>query len=313
MKYRVMVEQRGTHSVGRMAEVLCVSRSGYHAWLSRPESRRELVEGELTEEIREIQREARRRYGSPRVMAALRRAGRRVGRKRVARIMKTNDLQARPKKRFRVTTKASASLPVAENVLARNFVVATVNTVWVSDITYIATTEGWLYLAVVMDLSSRRIVGWSMSSSLSTELVLRAFWMAVLTRRPPKGLVFHSDRGCQYASHGFRAALARAEMIQSMSRKGDCWDNAPSEAFFKTLKTELMDGGKAFCNRQAAKAAIFEYVEVFYNRKRLHSSIGNMTPAEFEEAIFGGSPSTTRPEKTTLRPATTAVSEASTA
>jgi putative transposase len=313
MKYRVMSEQRGAHSVGKMAEVLGVSRSGYHAWVGRPESRRERADGELTEEIREIQRGARRRYGSPRVTAALRRAGQRVGRKRVARIMRVNDLQARPKRRFRVTTKASASLPVATNVLARNFVVATVNTVWVTDITYIATTEGWLYLAVVMDLCSRRIVGWSMSSRLSTEVVLRAFWMAVLTRRPPKGLVFHSDRGCQYASHAFRAALAHAEMIQSMSRKGDCWDNAPSEAFFKTLKTELMDGGKAFSSRQAARAAIFEYVEVFYNRKRLHSSLVNLTPVEVEEAISGGSPSTTWPEKTRLRPATTAVSEASTA
>jgi putative transposase len=313
MKYRVMVEQRGAHSVGKMAEVLGVSRSGYHGWLSRPESRREKAEGELTEEIREIQRGARRRYGSPRVTAALRRAGRRVGRNRVARIMRANDLQARPKRRFRVTTKASASLPVAANVLARNFVVATVNTVWVSDITYIATTEGWLYLAVVMDLCSRRIVGWSMSSRLSTELVLRALWMAVLSRRPPKGLAFHSDRGCQYASRAFRGALNHCEMIQSMSRKGDCWDNAPSEAFFKTLKTELMDGGKAFSSRQEAKAAIFEYVEVFYNRKRLHSSLGNLTPVEVEEAISGGSPSTTRPEKTRLRPATTAVSEASTA
>lgn len=313
MKYRFMAEQRGAHSVGKMAEVLEVSRSGYHAWLTRPESRRRGAEGELTEEIRGIQKEAKRRYGSPRVTAALRRAGRRVGHNRVARIMRANDLQARPKRRFRVTTKASASLPVAENVLARNFFVATVNAVWVSDITYIATTEGWLYLAMVMDLSSRRVVGWSMSSRLSTDLVLRAFWMAVLTRRPSRGLLFHSDRGSQYASHAFRAALRHAGMIQSMSRKGDCWDNAPSESFFKTLKTELMDGGKAFSSRQAAKAAIFEYLEVFYNRRRLHSSTGNMTPVEFEELISRGSADPTHLEKTRLRPSTKAVSQASTA
>jgi transposase InsO family protein len=227
--------------------------------------------------------------------------------------MKENGLHARPKRRFRVTTKAKANLPVAENVLRRNFTVATMNAVWVSDITYIATTEGWLYLAMVMDLSSRRVVGWSMSTRLSTDLVLRAFWMAVLARRPPKGLVFHSDRGSQYAAHAFRAALRHTEMVQSMSRKGDCWDNAPSEAFFKTLKTELMEGGKAFSSRQAAKAAIFEYVEVFYNRRRLHSSLDYVTPVEFEEAISGGSPSATHPDKTSLRPATTAVSEASTA
>jgi len=313
MKYRFMAEQRGAHSVGKMAKVLEVSRSGYHAWVGRPASRRQGAEAKLTEQIREIQKEAKRRYGSPRVTAALRRAGRRVGHNRVARIMRKNDLQARPKRRFRVTTKASASLPVADNVLGRNFGVARVNTVWVSDITYIATTEGWLYLAVVLDLCSRRVVGWAMSSHLSKDLVLGAFWMAVLSRRPAKGLVFHSDRGSQYASHAFRGALRHAGAIQSMSRKGDCWDNAPRESFFNTLKTELMEGGKAFTSRQAAKAGIFEYVEVFYNRKRLHSSLGNVTPVEFEKALEGGCLDTTQPEKARLRPATKAVSEASTA
>jgi putative transposase len=190
MKYRFMAEQRGSHSVGKMAKVLKISRSGYYAWLGRPESRRQGAEAELTEEIREVQRKAKQRYGSPRVTAALRRAGRRVGHNRVARIMKENGLQARPKRRFRVTTKASESLPVAENVLGRNFGVATVNAAWVSDITYIATAEGWLYLAVVLDLCSRRVVGWSMGTHLSTELVLRAFFMAVVTRRPSTGLIF---------------------------------------------------------------------------------------------------------------------------
>jgi transposase InsO family protein len=313
MKYRFMAEQRGAHSVGKMAEVLEVSRSGYHAWLGRAASPRQGAEEQLTEEIREVQKHAKRRYGSPRVTAALRKAGRRVGHNRVARIMRKNDLQARPKRRFRVTTKASASLPVADNVLGRNFAVATANTVWVSDITYIATTEGWLYLAVVLDLCSRRVVGWAMSSRLSTELVLRAFWMAALTRRPAKGLMFHSDRGSQYASHAFRGALRHVGAIQSMSRKGDCWDNAPSESFFKTLKTELMEGGKAFRSRQAAKAAIFEYVEVFYNRQRLHSSLDNVTPVEFEEALDGGCLDTTHPQKTRLRLAMKLASEASTA
>lgn len=312
MKYRFMAAQRGAHSVGKMAKVLEVSRSGYHAWLGRAVSQRQGAEAELTEQIQEIQRQAKRRYGSPRVTAALRRAGRRVGHNRVARIMKKNGLQARAKRRFRVTTKASGSLPVADNVLGRQFGVAAVNRVWVSDITYLATTEGWLYLAVVMDLCSRRVVGWSMSSRLSTELVLRAFWMAVLSRRPAQGLVFHSDRGAQYASHAFRAALRQVGAIQSMSRKGDCWDNAPSESFFNTLKTELMQGGKAFSSRQAAKAAIFEYVEVFYNRQRLHSSLGNLTPVEFEEALEGGCLDTTQPEKTRLRPATKVVAGAST-
>lgn len=207
MKYRFMAEMRGAHSVGKMTQVLNVSRCGYHAWLGRAVSPRQGAEEELTEQIREIQRQAKRRYGSPRVTAALRRAGRQVGHNRVARIMKKTGLQARPKKRFRVTTQASASLPVADNVLGRNFTVAAVNRVWVSDITYLSTTEGWLYLAVVLDLCSRRVVGWSMSLRLSTELVLRTLWMAVLSRRPAKGLVFHSDCGSQYASQAFRGAL----------------------------------------------------------------------------------------------------------
>ena len=313
MKYGFMAEQWGAHSVGKMAKVLEVSRSGYYAWLGRPVSRRQGEETELTAEIHEVQRKAKSRYGSPRVTAALRKAGRRVGHNRVARIMRKNGLQARPKRRFRITTKASESLPVAENVVGRNFAVATVNTVWVSDISYIATVEGWLYLAVVLDLCSRRVVGWSMGTHLNTELVLRAFYMAALIRQPAKGLIFHSDRGCQYASHALRRALRNAGMIQSMSRKGNCWDNAPSESFFSTLKIELMEGGKAFRSRQEARAAIFEYVEVFYNRKRLHSSLGNMTPVEFEEIITGRCPTTTCPEKMRLRPSMKAVSEASTA
>jgi putative transposase len=313
MKYRVMARQRGAHSVGKMADVLGVSRSGYHAWVGRPESRRKHAERELEREIQGIQKKVKRRYGSPRVTAALRKAGRRVGHNRVARIMRENGLQARPKRRFRVTTKADPSAAAAENLLARNFAVPAVNRVWVSDITYIATTEGWLYLAVVLDLCSRRVVGWSMSSRLGTELVLRALWMAVLRRRPPKGLLFHSDRGSQYTSHAFRKDLEYAGMRQSMSRKGDCWDNAPSEAFFKSLKTELTEGGKAFAGREAAKVAIFEYVEVFYNRTRLHSFLDYMTPVEYEEAISGGYQDTTSPEKMRLRPSTEVVSQGSTA
>lgn len=287
MKYRFMKEQLGTHRVEKMAEVLGVSRSGYYAWLGRPESERDRANKDLAERIRQIQDRVKYRYGAPRMTAQLARDGSRVGHNRVARIMRENELQARTQRRYRSTTKASESAVAAENVLARGFVVSTTNTVWVSDITYIATAEGWLYLAVVLDLCSRRVVGWSMSSRLSTDLVLRAFWMAVLVRRPPKRLLFHSDRGSQYTSHAFRKALDRCGMVQSMSRRGNCWDNAPAEAFFSTLKTELMDG-KAFPSRQAAQAAIFEHMEVFYNRERLHSSLGNMTPVEYEEAVSGG-------------------------
>jgi putative transposase len=313
MKYRFMAGQRGAHSVGKMAEVLRVSRSGYHAWVGRGDSARSKAKRDLEQEVRGIQKKVHRRYGSLRVTAALRKVGRRVGHNRVARIMRENDLQARPKRRFRLTTKADPRAAAAENLLNRNFVVAGVNRVWVSDITYIPTTEGWLYLAVVLDLCSRRVVGWSMSSRLAAEVVLRALWMAVLNRHPERGLVFHSDRGSQYTSAAFGKATKHLGMIQSMSRRGDCWDNAPSEAFFKSLKTELMEGGKAFAGREAAKVAIFEYMEVFYNRVRLHSTLGYMTPVEYEEAISGGYADTTPPEKMSLRPSTEVVSQGSTA
>lgn len=225
MNYRFMDERLGTHGVEMMAEVLGVARSGYYAWVGRGESRRDRANGDLAEEIREIQKKVKYRYGSLRVTAQLGRDGKSAGHNRVARVMRENGLQARPKRRYRSTTKASESRAAAPNVLARNFAVSTTNAVWVTDITYIATSEGWLYLAVVLDLCSRRVVGWSMSSRLTTDLVLRAFWMAVLTRKPPDGLVFHSDRGSQYTSHAFAKALGRCRMVQSMSRKGNCWDN----------------------------------------------------------------------------------------
>jgi putative transposase len=289
MKYRFMDAQRGTHCVEKMAEVLGVSRSGYYAWLGRDESPRHRANRELVEHIEEIQREVKYRYGSPRVTKALCREGTSAGHNRVARLMREHGLQARTPRRYRSTTKASEGRPEAPNVLGRSFAVSGRNVVWVSDITYIATSEGWLYLAVVLDLGSRRVVGWAMSLRLSTDLVLRAFWMAVMLRNPPKGLIFHSDRGSQYTSHAFVKALKSRQMVQSMSRKGNCWDNAPSEAFFGSLKIELM-GGKAFLTPQAAQAAIFEYVEVFYNRQRLHSSLGYRTPVEYEEAVSGGVP-----------------------
>ena len=306
MKYRFMDRQRGIHSVERMVGVLGVSRSGYYAFLDREESDRDRANRDLAEAIRGIQKKVKYRYGSPRVTEQLRREGMRAGHNRVARVMAENGLGAKPKRRFRCTTKAAESRPVAENLLARNFTVCRTNAVWASDVTYIATSEGWLYLAVVLDLSSRRVVGWSMSSRLTTDLVLRAFWMAVLTRKPPECLMFHSDRGSQYTSRAFVQALERQGMVQSMSRRGNCWDNAPCEAFFASLKTELM-AGKAFAGRDAAQAAIFEYMEVFYNRQRLHSSLGYMTPVEWEEAISGGTPGITPAEKTRYRTATQAV------
>ena len=286
MKYRFINGQRGIHNVERMAGVLGVSRSGYYGWQGRGESPRDRANRELAEHIERIQEEAKYRYGSLRVTEQLRREGRSAGHNRVARVMREEGLQARTRRRYRSTTKASKSRPAAPNVLDRKFVVNTTNTAWVTDLTYIATSEGWLYLAVVLDLCSRRVVGWSMSSRLTTDLVLRAFWMAVPARKPPVGLLFHSDRGSQYTSHAFCKALEHCEMVQSMSRRGNCWDNAPCEAFFSSLKNELMDG-KAFPSRQRAQAAIFEYIEAFYNRQRLHSSLGYMPPVEYEEAISG--------------------------
>jgi transposase InsO family protein len=277
-----MAKHLGTYGVEKMARVLSVSRSGYYAWIHRPESMRRCQKVELTEQIREIQRQMHHRYGTPRVTRELARRGRSVGHNRVARILREKGLGARPKRRFRVTTKSAQGPVVAVNMLDRRFSAAAVNQKWVSDITYVATAEGWLYLCVIVDLYSRRVVGWSMGTSLATELVTAAFMMAVMRRRPPRGLMFHSDRGTQYASLAFRKGLACYGMLQSMSRKGECWDNACAETFFKTLKTELI-GQRIYRTRKDAKAAIFEYIEVFYNRVRLHSYLNYTTPAEYEQ------------------------------
>jgi putative transposase len=282
MKFRFIEEHRGTHSVGKMARVLGISRSGYYSWRCRSHSEREQSQKRLKEEISLIQEQVKHRYGSPRVTEELRRRGYRVGHNRIARIMRENLLGRRARKRFRSTTNSEHGLEVAENLLDRKFDVAAANRVWVSDISYVATSEGWLYLCVVIDLYSRKVVGWSMSSRLKTDLVLQALMMGLLRRNPPAGLIFHSDRGSQYCSHDFKKLLEKNGIHQSMSRKGDCWDNAPCESYFKTLKIELSGGG-AFPSRKAASMAIFEYIEVFYNRVRLHSSLGYLTPEEYEE------------------------------
>ena len=282
MKYRFIAEHREAHRVGRMAALLEVTRSGYYAWQRRGEGARRAADRELAGQIREIQQEVQRRYGSPRVTRELGRRGRYVGHNRVARLMRENELGARPKRRFRVTTKSDDTLEVAENTLNREFEVAGANQVWVSDITYIATAEGWLYLCVVLDLYARRVVGWSMGQTLVTGLAVAALMMAVMRRRPPRGLLFHSDRGVQYCAAAFRRTADRHGMRQSMSRKGNCWDNACAETFFKSLKRELI-GDRIFASRPEARAAIFEYLEVFYNRRRLHSYLGYVTPVEYEE------------------------------
>jgi transposase InsO family protein len=284
MKYQFMEQQRRYHRVEKMARVLEVSRSGYYAWRTREASKRAQEDEALVAEILDIQENvAKYRYGSPRVTKELRRRGHNVGRKRVARLMRANGLNARPRKKFRVTTISGHKHQAAPNVVDREFRPQRPNQVWASDATYIATAEGWLYLFVIIDLYSRRVVGWAMSKSLGTTTLLQALWMAVARRGAPEGLVFHSDRGVQYASTRFGNVLRKKRFIQSMSRKGNCWDNACVESFFKSLKSELI-GTAIYESREVAMQAVFEYIEVFYNRIRLHSTLDYRSPAEYEEA-----------------------------
>ena len=264
-----------------MCKVLEVSRQGFYAWCRRAPSQRELDDASLAARIKAIHARSRGRYGSPRVHAQLRREGIRVGRKRVERLMRQHGLEARRKRKFRRTTDSKHDLPVAPNVLERDFETDGPNQVWVTDITYVWTHEGWLYLDAILDLFSRRVVGWAMSTSLDRGLALDALQMALQSRQPPPGLVHHSDRGCQYASHDYRDALDARGIVCSMSRKGDCWDNAVAESFFGALKSELVNDAD-FATRAEARTAIFEYIEVFHNRQRLHSSLGYLAPVDYE-------------------------------
>jgi len=237
----------------------------------------------LIAEIKAIHQESKKTYGSPRIHAELRSKGIHCGEKRVSRLMCENQIRGKQKRRFRVTTQSKHTYPVAENVLARSFQAPMPNRRWVSDITYVWTEEGWLYLAAVMDLFQRQIVGWCMSASLEKSIALNALQMAIDRRNPSAGLLHHSDRGVQYACEDYQALLKANEMICSMSRKGNCWDNAPMESFFHTLKVELIHHRK-YETRDETRRDIFEYIEIFYNRKRLHSSLGYMSPVDYEMA-----------------------------
>jgi transposase InsO family protein len=264
---------------------LGASRSGFYAWSQRPESVRQQADKELAEEVAQVHRDSRGTYGSPRVHAELRARGRRVSRKRVARLMGQQHLAARKRRRFVRTTDSRHGLPVAPNVLERDFSPDKPNSTWATDITYVWTAEGWLYLAAVLDLFSRRVVGWAMSQSIDTLLVLSALDMALQQRQPAAGLVHHSDRGSQYASADYQQALKASGLQCSMSRKGNCWDNAVVESFFSSLKQELVYL-TTFKTRQEAQLALFEYIEVFYNRKRRHSSLGYLSPVEYERSVL---------------------------
>ena len=262
-----------------MCELLGVSRGGYYAWAGRAESARAADDRMLAAEIRAAYEASRGRYGSPRVHAELRARGRRIGRKRVARLMRGMGLAARRRRRFRRTTDSRHAFPIAPNLLERNFTAEAPDRVWLADLTYIWTAQGWLYLAAVLDLYTRRVVGWAMADHLRHELTLAALDMAIVRQRPAPGLVHHADRGVQYAAHGYRARLRRHGMVCSMSRKGDCWDNAPMESFFATLKGELVEAAE-YDTRDEARADLFQYIEGFYNRRRLHSGLGYLTPEQ---------------------------------
>jgi putative transposase len=281
VKFAFIDAEKACFPVEFMCRQFSVSSAGYYAWLKREPSARALDEVELTKEIEFAFAESGRTSGSPRVHAKLRKDGRRTSRKRVARIMREKALAAREKRRFRRTTNSNHSFPIAENILNRAFKVDAPDKVWVTDITYIETREGWLYLAAIVDLFSRKVVGWAMSKHIDTQLCLDALKMALLARKPPPGLIHHSDRGCQYASHEYRRLLEAHGIICSMSRRGDCWDNAVAESFWSSLKMELVYQAD-FISREQARQEIFKYIEVFYNRYRLHSSIAYHSPVEYE-------------------------------
>ena len=281
MKYAFIQDHREQFRVKRLCEVLEVSRSGYYEWCGRPESPRSCEDRRLGEQIKATHEKSRQTYGTRRIQRDLTEEGEQVSRARIGRLMRRQGLEAKARRRFKATTDSRHTLPVADNHLNRNFEVKEPDRVYVGDITYIPTAEGWLYLAVLIDLYSRMVVGWAMSARMTADLVGDALKMAIGKRRPPKELMVHHDRGSQYASHRYRQTLDEHQYVLSMSRKGNCWDNAPAESFFKTLKTELVHGAQ-FQSRDQAKQEIFEYIEVFYNRRRRHSSIEYQAPANYD-------------------------------
>jgi len=281
MRFEFIAGEKASLPVTTLCRVLQVSPSGFYAWRERPRAQRHMQDQVLGVQIAAIHAASRGTYGSPRVHARLQRQAA-VGRKRVARLMRQAGLRARRPRRWCSTTDSQHANAVAANVLARQFEPSAPNTVWATDITYVWTWEGWLYLAVVLDLFSRRVVGWALADHMRTELVLNALQMALGRRRPAAELVHHSDRGSQYASDAYRAVLREHGIVCSMSRRGNCWDNAVVESFFATLKTELIHR-RSWPTRRAVTTAITEYIEVFYNRHRVHSFLAYHSPADYEE------------------------------
>ena len=281
MKYAWIDEQRKDYELNEMCSVLEVSVSGYRSWKrgGKP-NRKRLTDAQMLALIRAIHEELKGAYGSPRMVEELRGRGFPASKERVERLMRENGIHARHKRRYKVTTDSKHNLPVAPNLLDRNFTPSAPNQVWTSDITYLWTGEGWLYLAIVLDLFNREVVGWSLKPRMTADIVTDALTMAWFRRKPAAGLIHHSDRGSQYASHVFQAKLLAYGMVCSMSRKGNCWDNAPTESWFNSFKNERVHGLR-YATKEEMMAMSFEYIEVFYNRKRLHSTLGYKSPVQF--------------------------------
>jgi putative transposase len=281
VKYALIKEESKLFSIRLMCRLLEVSVSGYYAWNGRPPSKRAIREQDLTDKIKRIFEEEHARAGAPRITRRLNQVGEHVGKQRVAKIMRTQGWRAKAARKFKATTNSNHQLPVAPNLLQQDFNASRPNEKWVSDITYCWTEEGWLYLAVVLDLYSRKVVGWALSERMTKSLVIDALQMAVWNRKPPKALILHSDRGSQYCSNEYQKLLVQYGLICSMSKRGDCYDNAAMESWNHSFKVEAIHGEK-LTSRQEAKQHIFEYIEIYYNRKRLHSRLGYQSPELYE-------------------------------
>jgi putative transposase len=281
MKYAWIGQHRAVYPLALMCALLAVSLNGLRAWLrGGSPDRKRLTDAQLLVLIGAIHAEVKGAYGSPRMLEELRGRGFQVGKARVERLMREHQIRARHKRRWKATTDSKHGLPVAPNVVERNFTPEAPNRLWSADLTYLWTDEGWLYLAVVIDLFNREVVGWAIKERMTADIVTDALTMAWFRRRPEPGLIHHSDRGSQYASAVFQALLAQYGMTCSMSRKGNCWDNAPTESFFNSLKNERVHG-KRYRTRAEARADMFEYIEVFFNRRRRHSTLGFKSPMQF--------------------------------
>ncbi len=276
-----MKDNAANFSIKRMCEILSIERSGYYSWLKRKPGKRGISNEELDQKIISIFKAHKNRYGAKRITDELRENSERCSKNRVAKRMKQLNLRAKAKKKFKATTDSKHNLPVAANLLNRDFTATVPNQKWVGDISYVWTDEGWMYLAIVIDLYSRAVIGWSIQPTMSRQLVCDALMMALWRRGFPRGVLFHSDRGSQYCSNDYQKLLKSFGFICSMSRKSNCWDNAVAESFFHSLKTELIYTER-YATREIAKQSIFQYIEVYYNRVRRHSAIGSIAPEVFE-------------------------------